>query len=84
MGAPGVVKISPTGVSPSLNVSWTPDMNCRTLPVLNRLDQDPRDELEDDRVALAKGPMGDDGTRCVFGDVAGMGRLPSPRRDGLK
>jgi hypothetical protein len=39
----------PSGISlgmdnPSLKVSWTPVMNCRMLPALNRLDQDPRDE----------------------------------------
>jgi hypothetical protein len=25
-----------------------PDINCRTLPVLNKLDQDPREEIEGD------------------------------------
>ena len=27
-------------------LSCTPDMNCRMLPVLNRLDHEPREELD--------------------------------------
>ena len=68
-----MVEVSPVGVdSPSFNVSCMPDMNCRTLPVLKRLDQDARDELEVDRTAPANESMGDGGGRGTVGEGAGI------------
>jgi hypothetical protein len=43
---PGEVTGTSEGVSS--NVSWTPVMNWRIVPLLNKLDQEPRDEFEDD------------------------------------
>jgi hypothetical protein len=53
--------ISSGVVSPSLNESWTPDINCRTLPVLKRLDHDarPADEPDDEREAASGGATGE-------------------------
>lgn len=61
MEASSGVEFSTVGVaSPSFKVSCIPDMKCLILPVLKRLDQDPREELEEDDVA-ARGGAGDEG-----------------------
>jgi hypothetical protein len=41
---------------PSFNESW---MNWRMPPVLNRLDHEPRDELEEDKEGVKVGAIGD-------------------------
>lgn len=38
--------------------SWTPDISCLTVPVLNKLDHDPRDEFDVDNKDAAVGALG--------------------------
>lgn len=38
-------------------------MNCRIVPVLKRLDHDPRDEVDEDKDAAICGAAGDKGRR---------------------
>ena len=58
-------------VRPSFNVSCTPVMNCRTLPELNRLDHEPREEFEEE--SGIRGAVGEEGRRGQFGE-RGLGR----------
>lgn len=55
---------------PSFKLSWTPDMNCRMLPVVKRLDHDPRDEFEEEREGPdGGGAVGEDGRRGHAGET---------------
>lgn len=52
------------------------------LPVLKRLDQEPRDELDDERVGVREGAGGEEGRRGHVGESGLFGL--SFRRDRLK
>ena len=42
-----------------MKVSWTPFINLCILPVLNKLDHEPREEFEDDNDGARGGAIGD-------------------------
>jgi hypothetical protein len=77
-GGSGLVRegISSGVDNPSLNVSWTPDINCRTLPVLKRLDHEARlvDEPDDEREAASVGATGEGVRCCCRSHAEGGGR----------
>lgn len=57
-------------------------MNCRILPVLNKLDQDPREELDDETDWGAAGTMTGDGILghpLTTGDIGLVVLLPLTR-----
>lgn len=84
MGAPCGVELSIVGVaSPSFKVSCTPDMKCLILPVLKRLDHEPREDPEEDSAA-ARGGAGEDAGRGQPGEVEALEWWRSLRRDKLK
>lgn len=84
MGAPCGAVLSIVGVaSPSFKVSCIPVIKCLTLPVLKRLDQDPREDPEEDN-AVANGGAGDDEGRGQTGEVEALEWCRSLRRDKLK
>jgi hypothetical protein len=43
-------------------------MNCRTVPVLNRLDHDPRDEFEDETDGVRRDALGE-GIRAQANEI---------------
>lgn len=57
------------GVASPSFISCTPLMSCRIVPVLNRLDQDPREEEDDDIDGAAFKMLGEaEGRRGHTGD----------------
>jgi len=65
---------SPGVPNPSFKVSWTPFINRCILPVLNKLDQEPREEFDDDNDETRAGIVGDGCLGHAAGET-GLGTL---------
>lgn len=70
--------ISKGVASPSLKVSCTPVMNCFILPAWKRLDQEPREEVDEDKEGADGGKTGEGENRDQVGET-GLARSSRPR-----